>query len=102
MICLKKKNKNEIKKFKNIIHFLIFISNTHPLYNYILHLMNYILNNYRKYNINAKICNPNNNLANQFEIRTFPSTIILKKEDYYLYNGTDINQIEKCIREFIT
>jgi len=42
---------------------------------------------------------PSNNLVNKFNIKIFPSTIILKQDQYFIYNGTDINQIEKCIYE---
>jgi len=94
------KKKNQIKKFKNkTINFWIFISYKHHLYNYILHIINYILDKHRKYNIKAKMYDPSNNLVNKFNIKIFPSTIILKQDQYFIYNGTDINQIEKCIYE---
>ena len=97
----KQKKKNQIKKFRNkTINFLIFISYKHPMYNYILHIKNYIIDKHRKYNINAKMYDPSNQLVNKFNINSFPSTIILKQDQYFLYNGTDINQIEKCIYEF--
>lgn len=99
MICEKKKYK--IKKYTNIIECLIFISNNHPLYNYISHLIQYILDKHRKYNLTAKMYEPTNILVNKFKISSFPSSIIIKDDIYFLYNGFDINQIEKCIQEFI-
>ena len=102
MICVKKINEIEhFKKIRNTIQFLTFISNKHPLYNYITHLMKYILDKHRKYNIIAKMYDPSNNLVNKFNIYSFPSSLILKNDQYIIYNGTDINHIEKCLNEFI-
>ena len=103
MICTKKtiNDKELIKKYKNVIQFFTFISSKHPLYNYITHAIKYIMDKHRKYNIVAKLYNPDNSLTNKFNIYSFPSSMFMKENEYIIYNGCDVNHIEKCLNEFI-
>ena len=74
------------------------ISSKHNSYNYVLHIINFIENvKFRKYNINTKILEPKNskNILNQFNILSFPTFIINKNQEYIVYNGTNINELEK-------
>ena len=59
------------------------------------------MNKHRKYNIIAKLYNPNNKLVNKYKIHSFPSSLFLKEDEYIIYNGTDINKIEDCLSKFI-
>ena len=84
-------------KAKNI-QILGIVSQNHPQYNYMVHRLNYIVDKYRKCSIKIKLLdfhnNKNKNKLHQFNIDTSPSYVLIKDDNYNVYNGININELE--------
>ena len=66
------------------------------------HIMKFILEKHRKYNLKGELCEPEKNtIVNTYKIHSFPASFISNNNEYIIYNGTDIHQIETCIKELI-